>query len=301
MPNANLVRRALQNARLVVVQDCYHPTETSQLAHVLLPAAMSLEVEGTMTNSERRIGLLQPCVSPPGEARPDWEIAARFAAMLGYEEQFSYARAGDIFEEHKRCCADVYSLQMNGISYRRLKRQSIQWPCPAPSSPGLMRRYRSKIFPTPNGRALFHAVDYTPPAEQTSADFPLVLNTGRLAGHWHTRTKTRHVAKLNLTSPAPFVAAHPDDARSLDLTDGDTVQLTSRRGFARTTLKLDPGILRGTLFMPFHWAQSHDENGCVNAVVQDRSDPVSHEPELKFSAVRLEKIVDGAPVRAESS
>jgi predicted molibdopterin-dependent oxidoreductase YjgC len=114
MPNASRIRRALERARLVVVQDCYHPTETSQLAHVLLPGAMSLEVEGTMTNSERRVSLLQPCASPPGDTRPDWEIATRFAALLGHGQHFAYTSACDIFEEHKRACADVYPLQMNG-------------------------------------------------------------------------------------------------------------------------------------------------------------------------------------------
>ncbi len=290
MPSVNRVRRALDRVRLLVVQDCYHPTETTQLAHVLLPAAMSLEAEGTMTNSERRISLLQPCVPPPGEARPDWEIAARFAALLGAEEEFSYASASDIFEEHKRCCADVYSLQMNGISYRRLKRHPVQWPCPTGASRGVARRYRNRIFPTLNGKAVFHAVDYVPPGEETNSEFPFVLNTGRLANHWHTRTKTGHVARLNKASPAPFVAAHPDDARWLDLVDGDAVQLISRRGFTRTMLKLDADVQRGMLFMPFHWGQSHDEEGCVNAVVQSATDPISHEPELKFSAVRLEKI-----------
>lgn len=301
MPNANQIRRALQQARLLVVQDCYHPTETSRLAHVLLPGAMSLEVEGTMTNSERRIGLLQPCASPPGDARPDWEIAVRFAAMLGWQEQFSYSSASDIFEEQKRCCADVYPMQINGISYRRLKRHAVQWPCPTGASGGIARRYRNKIFPTAGGRAIFHAVDYAPAAEQASAEFPFVLNTGRLSGHWHTRTKTGHVAKLNKISPAPFVAAHPDDARLLNLAEGDVVQLTSRRGAARTRLKLDSGILPGTLFMPFHWGQLHDENGCVNAVVQNEVDPISREPELKFSAVRLEKIGDAASTQTEGA
>ncbi len=290
MPNSDQIRRGLERARLLVVQDCYHPTETSRLAHVLLPAAMSVEVQGTMTNSERRIGLLQPCVAPPGDARPDWEIAARFAALLGHEEQFSYTSASDVFEEHKRCCANLDSLQIDGISYRRLKRSPVQWPCPTGSSPGLPRRYRNKVFHTSNRRARFHPVDYIPPAEALSPEFPLILNTGRLAGHWHTRTKTAHVPKLNKISPAPFVAAHPDDARALGLAEGDFVQLVSRRGAARTTLKLDHHIRPGTLFMPFHWGQSHDENGCVNAVTHDQCDPISREPELKFSAVRLEKI-----------
>jgi predicted molibdopterin-dependent oxidoreductase YjgC len=289
MPNSNAVRRALERARLVVVQDCYHPTETSQLAHVLLPAAMSLEVEGTMTNSERRISLLQPCLPPPGDARPDWEIAARFAALLGYPEQFSYTSASDIFEEHKLCCADIPALKLEGITYRRLKHNALQWPCPSRSRSGFARRFRDRTFLTPSGRAQFHVVDYAQPADKLSSHYPLILNTGRLSGHWHTRTKTAHVPKLNKVSPAPFVAAHPSDAGALGLIEGDAVQVVSRRGFARTTLRLDNGILPGTLFMPFHWGQLHDEHGCVNAVTNPEADAISREPELKFSAVRLEK------------
>ena len=290
LPDANQIHRALERARLLIVQDCYHPTETSRLAHVLLPAAMSLETEGTMTNSERRVGLLQPCAAPPGDAQPDWEIATRFARLLGHREGFSFNNAAEVFEEHKACCADVYPMQMNGITYERLKDRALQWPCPTISSPGVARRFRNRKFPTPSGRARFHAVDYLPPAEHTTPEFPLVLNTGRVSGQWHTRTKTGHVAKLNKMSPAPFVAINPADALALGFADGDPVRLTSRRGSARTILKLDAGIRNGTLFMPFHWGQLHDPDGCVNALVQDNADPISQEPELKFSAVRLERI-----------
>lgn len=289
MPNANQTRRALERAELLVVQDCYHPTETTRLAHVLLPAAMSLEVEGTMTNSERRVSLLQPCVPPPGDARPDWEIGARFASLLGFESQFSFASASDVFEEHKRCCADVYALQMNGISYKRLRRHAVQWPCPPSVSHGVARRYRNKVFATPNGRAQFQPVDFRPPADALTPRYPLVLNTGRLTSQWHTRTKTGHVAKLNQANPAPFIAAHPSDATPLGLKAGDAVRVVSRRGFARSTLRLDAGLRPGTLFMPFHWGQSHDEHGCANAVTHGEYDPISRQPELKFSAVRLER------------
>ncbi len=289
MPNANQTRRALERAELLVVQDCYHPTETSQLAHVLLPAAMSLEIAGTMTNSERRVSLLQPCVAPPGDARPDWEIGARFASLLGFESQFSFASASDVFEEHKRCCADVYALQMNGISYKRLRRHAVQWPCPPSVSHGVARRYRNKVFATPNGRAQFQPVDFRPPADALTPRYPLVLNTGRLTSQWHTRTKTGHVAKLNQVNPAPFIAAHPADATPLGLKAGDTVRVVSRRGFARSTLRLDAGLRPGTLFMPFHWGQSHDALGCANAVTHGEYDPISRQPELKFSAVRLER------------
>jgi len=289
MPDANQIRRALQNLELVIVQDCYHPTETSLYADVVLPAAMNLEMEGTMTNSERRISLMQPCVSPPGEARPDWEIACRFAALLGFEEQFSYDCAADIFEEHKSCCSEVYPLQMNGISYRRLKRHAVQWPCPDYSSHGISRRYRQKVFATLNGRARFHPVGYLPPKDELTAEYPMALITGRLANHWHTRTKTGHVARLNKTDPSPFAVAHSTDAQRLGVGEGDAVRLVSPRGAARTTLQVDDSVIPGTLFMPFHWGQSFHEDGCVNAVTTSEADPISRQPELKFSAVRLEK------------
>ena len=291
MPNANQIHRALERVELLVVQNCYHPTETTQFAHVLLPAALSLEMEGTMTNSERRISLMQPCLPPPGDARPDWEIACRFAALIGYEEQFSYASAADIFEEHKRCCAKVHPLTIDGLSYRRLKRHAVQWPCPDARSHGVARRYRSKVFPTASGRARFHRVDYLPPKDALSTDYPLMLTTGRLANHWHTRTKTGHVAKLDKIHSAPFAAAHPRDTERLGLADGDPVRLVSRRGFARTTLKVDDSVKLGTVFTSFHWGQSFREDACVNALTSGEADPISREPELKFSAVRLEKDV----------
>ena len=290
MPNCAQVEHALRRAELVVVQDCYHPTETTLFADALLPAAMNVEVEGTMTNSERRISLLQPCVAPPGNARPDWEIVTRFAALLGFEEQFSYTSARDVFEEHKLCCAGNYTLDFSGVTYPRLKRHAVQWPCPASRSPGVARRYRQKHFPTPSRRARFHPVDCLRPADAVCDETPLVLTTGRLASHWHSRTKTGHVAKLNQASPSPFVAVHPADAQRRALADGDEVDLISARGTARTTVKLDAGLQPGTVFMPFHWGQSYRADGCVNALTNGAGDPISLQPELKFSAVRLVKV-----------
>lgn len=286
MPNANQIRRGLEKAELVVVQDCYHPTETSRLAHVLLPAAMNLEMDGTMTNSERRIGLLRRCVNPPGEALPDWEIGCRFAELMGWEEQFSFSSSADIFEEHKACCSHL--LNFDGITHRRLHYHPIQWPCPTKSSPGIARRYRRKHFATANGRARFHPVDYHPPIDRISPDYPMELTTGRLAHQWHSRTKTGHVAQLSKLNPGPFVSTNPADAERLGLRDGDRVRLISRRGVARTTLKVDEGIGPGVLFMPFHWGQSSGEDGCVNIVTHSEADSISRQPELKHNAVRLE-------------
>jgi anaerobic selenocysteine-containing dehydrogenase len=284
MPNSNQIRRALQRAELVVVQDCYHPTETSRLAHVLLPAAMSVEVEGTMTNSERRITLLRPCVAPPGDARPDWEIACRFAAMMGFEEQFSFTSASDVFEELKQCSSEY--LAVLGISYSRLKRHVVQWPCPTPASHGLARRYRNKRFHTPSGKAQFHAVEFHPPVDAQNAPYPLALTTGRIASQWHTRTKTGHVAKLTKLCSAPFVAVSPADAQALDLMDGEKVRVVSRRGFARSTVRVDKTVPAGAVFMTMHWGEG---DACVNACTTGDADEQSRQPELKYSAVRLEK------------
>lgn len=295
MPEAERVIRALRRAELVVVQDCYHPTETSPYAHVLLPGAMSLEIEGTMTNSERRVSLLQPCVPPPGDARPDWELAARVGALLGFEDQFSYASAADIFEEHKNCCAGNTILDLGGITYKRLKRQAVQWPCADTRSPGAARRYRRKHFATPNGRARFHVAGFQPPVDELTPEYPLALMTGRLANHWHSRTKTGHVAKLDQANPAPFVSIHPLEAEGLNLADGEAVRLVSRRGSARTVVRRDPGQRPGTLFMPFHWGQSYRDDGCVNTLTQPAGDPISKQPELKFAAVRLEKSPEPYP------
>lgn len=290
MPNASQTRRALEKLELLVVQDCYHPTETTQLAHVLLPAAMNLECEGTMINSERRVSLLTPAVAPPGDARPDWEIAARFARRLGFEEQFSYASAQDVFEEFKLCTRDSYQIQMQGITYTRLRRHALQWPCSSPHSTGIARRYRKKVFATPDGRAVFHPTPFQPPAEKVTPQFPLQLTTGRLADHWHTRTKTSHVPKLNKRHPAPFVAMHPDDAIPRGLKDGDAVRVTSARGSVRTTMKLDAAVPRGGIFAPMHWGQSADPEGCINALLHSEADPISRQPELKHATVRVERI-----------
>jgi anaerobic selenocysteine-containing dehydrogenase len=132
-------------------------------------------------------------------------------------------------------------------------------------------------------------VDYIAPHDRPTADYPLALTTGRLANHWHTRTKTGHVPKLNAAQAEPFVAAHPADAERLGLTEGTAVRLVSRRGVVRSRLKVDATVTPGTLFMPFHWGQSYREDGCVNTLTTGEADPISRQPELKFSAVRLEK------------
>ncbi|MGH2946596.1 MAG: molybdopterin-dependent oxidoreductase, partial [Solirubrobacteraceae bacterium] len=154
LPDSGRAREALEHAELVVVQDAFHPTETSALAHAVLPAAAWPEKEGTMTNSERRVGLVRKLLEPPGEALPDWRIFARLGAELGHREHFAWAEAADVFAEFAACTAGRVC-DMSGLSHELLRlRGGVQWPCPAgPDPSGTERLYADRRFPAPDGRA----------------------------------------------------------------------------------------------------------------------------------------------------
>lgn len=180
MPHARQVERALRRAELVVAQDAYHPTETTRLAHVLLPAAQWSERTGTMTNSERRVCLLEQAALPPGEALPDWQIFCRFAEKMGFGRAFAYRDVEEVFEEFKQTTRGR-DLDMTGITYERLRAsRGLQWPLPEGRVEGTSRLYTTGRFPTCSGRARFHPVTFRPPAEPVDADYPFALLTGRV-------------------------------------------------------------------------------------------------------------------------
>src|SRR5438876_793391 len=182
-PDAERFAAALREAELVVVQDAYHPTETGALAHVALPAAQWPEKDGTMTNSERRVSLVQRALDPPGLALADWEIFARLGRALGHREAFAWGTAAEVFDEYAATTAGRLC-DVSGLSHDRLRREGpIQWPC-RPGHGGTERLYSSGQFPTPSGRARLAATPHTDPADAPDDDFPLVLTTGRLAGQW---------------------------------------------------------------------------------------------------------------------
>jgi ferredoxin-nitrate reductase len=290
LPNAERVRAALAQAELVVVQDAYHPTETTLIADVVLPAAQWSEREGTLTNSERRISLLEQVQEPPGEALPDWRIICRIAEALGYGEAFSYRCPEEIFAEY-RALTHGRDLDITGISYARLRREpGIQWPCPDVASRGSERLYLDRRFPTASGRARFHIPRDEPAADPVTAEYPLVLLTGRVKDQWHTRTRTGKVAKLNKSEPRPFIEVHPDDAGLLRLRNGQRVRVTSRRGSAELPARLSSHVRPGTVFAPFHWGALWDDRVTVNRATAETFDPRSRQPELKFAAVRLEPV-----------
>jgi ferredoxin-nitrate reductase len=290
LPDAQLVQEALQAAELVVVQDCY-PTATSEHAHVILPAATWLEKSGTMTNSERRIMLLQPAATAPGEAMPDAEIICRFAAAMGHGQAFAYKDSGEIFAEHAKLSTGR-DCDISGASWARLRQGSLQWPVPATDHPGTPRLYGDGRFHTPSGKAQLRAPAIAWRTEAVSPEFPLILTTGRLRDQWHTMTKTGRVQKLNAHAPTPFCEIHPADAQARGIADGAVMQVRTARGEIRLAAKVTTDIRQGTVFVPMHWGRLlGGESGWLNRTTNPTFDPVSKEPDLKFSACAVAAVV----------
>lgn len=311
VPNRQRVIEALRRAELVITQDAYLDTETNRYADVLLPGALWAEAEGVMINSERNLTLMPKAVDAPGEALADWQIIARIACAMGYAENFSYASAEQIFEEIKGAWNPATGYDIRGASYGRLREGPQQWPCaPASAARRAPIRYRNDgvsqalrqdaegnipalSFATASGRAQFFARPHMPAAELPDEGFPMVLNTGRLQHQWHTLTKTGKVATLNKLNPGAFVEVHPQDAASLDISEGDQVEVRSRRGHAVLPARISDRVQPGNCFAPFHWNDLFGEHLAVNAVTNDAVDPLSLQPEFKFAAVALVRV--GSP------
>jgi ferredoxin-nitrate reductase len=289
LPDLHQARRALARAELVVVQDPYHPTETTQFADVLLPAAQWGEKEWISTSSERLVSWSPKLFEPPGSALPDWQILAHFARLYGLDG-FDHGSAAEVWDEFRALTAGR-PCDMNGITASRLRSERhVYWPCPSEEHPGSPRRYLDSVFPTPDGRARFLPRPHLPPREAPDHEFPFILTTGRLYSHWHTLTRTAKCDKLVRREPEPYVEMHPDDAATLAVEAGEMVQVSSRRGTIRLPVKLHAGALPGTVFLPFHWGDLFAPENAVNYLTLSATDPLSKQPELKFCAVAVEKV-----------
>jgi len=290
-PNLGVLRQALTGLEFLVVQDGFHPTPTSELADLVLPASIWGEKEGTYTNSERRVSKVNRAVAPPGEARTDFDIFLDLADALGVREELfpGWSSPRDAFEEWKRVSAGQLC-DYSGMTYDAIEAHGgIQWPYPAgASNPAETRRlYADGTFQTDDGRARLIPVAWEPFPEQPSDEFPLVLNTGRTVEHWHTRTKTGAVPILERLSPHAWVDMNPRDARVLRLASQDRVDVVSRRGRIKNVeLRVTETVAPGQVFVPFHYAEAN-----ANAATQSAFDPISREPNYKQSAVRVERTV----------
>jgi ferredoxin-nitrate reductase len=292
LPNLARAEKALAAAKFVVVQDISALSDTVPYADLVLPAAGWLEKEGTMTNSERRVTIVNKLIEPPGEALPDVEILCRFAEKMGWGKQFVYPSPEAIFDEH-RALTRGGKIDMGGITYARLRALgSLQWPCPDEEHPGTPRLFGDHQFATPSGRARLHAPTQQPPAESTSEDLPLILTTGRIRDQWHTMTRTGKVSKLRAHENEPFLEVHPIDARAHGIVDGAMARISNDRGEVVARARVTADIKSGTVFLPMHWTKTlQGANARANTLTSPAVDPRSKEPDFKYAAVRIAPLV----------
>jgi assimilatory nitrate reductase catalytic subunit len=286
-PNLDLLEQGLETLDFLVVQDGFHPTPTSALAHLVLPAAIWGEKEGTYTNSERRVSKVNQAVEPPGEARSDFEIFLALAEKLGCRDELfpRWTRPEDAFEEWRRVSAGRLC-DYSGLTYGLIEKQGgVQWPLPTGKSDVTTTRlYEDGHFQTEDGKAKLFCIEWRPFPEQPNREFPLVLNTGRTVEHWHTRTKTGQVPLLERMSPRAWLEMNSRDAERLRLRPHDRVDVVSRRGRVKNLeLRVTEIIAPGQVFMPFHFVETN-----ANQITQSAFDPVSREPNYKQCAVRVE-------------
>ncbi len=285
-PNLDVLKQGLETLEFLVVQDGFHPTPTSEMAHLVLPAAIWGEKEGTYTNSERRVSKVNPAVNPPGQARADFDIFLALAKKLGcYDQLFSgWTGPRDAFEEWRRVSAGRLC-DYSGITYELLEQHGgIQWPLPENTQEiRTTRLYSGGHFPTEDGKAKLLCVQWEPFPEQPNPKFPFVLNTGRTVEHWHTRTKTAQVPILERMSPNAWLEMNPHDAASLRLKPHDRVDVRSARGAVHgVELRVTEIVAPGQVFMPFHFVETN-----ANQVTQSAFDPISREPNYKQCAVNV--------------
>ena len=243
-----MIEKALRQAELVIVQDAYHPTATSRLAHVILPAAQWSEKEGVMTNSERRVTYMPKLVEPPGEALPDWQIIARFADALGFGADFAYASSARNLCR-VRGAYRKYFLRLFGHELPQLKARPLAVALSETSRWTSYACTQTGIFPTSDGRAHFIAVEHAEPVEAPDADYPLVLTTGRSKYHWHTMTRTGKNAALRKSAPDPILEINRADARRYGIHDADFVEVISRRGKVVAQCRVTEEIVGGHVFL----------------------------------------------------
>lgn len=288
LPDVRKAEEGLKKAKFVVVQDISNTIETLKYADVVLPAAAWAEKEGTMTNAGRYISYLSKVIQPPGEALPDTEIICRFAQKMGFGG-FDFKNAAAIYDEHA-ALTEGTNIDISGLNYEILKeKRAVQWPYPKQEKAfGTTRLFENHQFFTQDKKANIISFDGQNQSEPLTPTHPLILTTGRIRDQWHTRSKTGKVNKLNQHISESFLEIHPEDAEKRDIKDNDVVEMNSLRGNVRLKAKFSTDIKPGVVFMPMHWGKilKSDLNR-VNNLTNNLVDPLSKEPDFKFTAVEV--------------
>ena len=326
MPELKRIRKILQNDKLfVVVQDAFH-TETTKYADIVLPAAIWGEKTGCFTNVDRTVHISHKAIDPPGEAKSDFEIFLDYARRMDFRDKdgaplVKWNTTQEAFEAWK-ACTKGRPCDYTGMSYEKLTGGSgIQWPCNEKYPDGATHIYTDGIFNTeigqcetygfdldtgasitqeeykilnPHGKAFLKGSDYLQPHEMPDDDYPLWLTTGRLVYHFHTRTKTGRSKALENAAPDAFVQISEEDASRYGITDGDMIEVTSRRGKVIEPAKVG-GVEPGLVFIPFHYGSwDNDERPrAANELTLTEWDPVSKQPHFKYAAVKIKKAGEG--------
>jgi formate dehydrogenase major subunit len=271
-PDVAHVTHALESLDFLVCQDIFE-NETTKFADVILPASSFLEKTGTFTNAERRVQLVEAANDPPGAAKTDFEILTTVSRALGYE--MGYETPSDVMDE----IAEM-TPRYAGISHERVGRRGLQWPVAADGTDTPIL-YEDE-FELPGGRAQFAALPYKPPGDQADEEFPLILVTGRRLEHYNAGTMTRRTGNLTLMS-SDWLEVHPDDAAELDLQEGDTVTVRSRRGQIQLPVQVTGRIEPGHVFTAFHFPEVR-----TNLLIGQSADVNTSCPEYKVVAVAVE-------------
>jgi len=295
MPEANAVRDALKQCDLVIVSDCMRKTDTLEMADVMLPAATWGEKDGTVTNSERRISRQRAFLPMPGESKADWWIVTEVAKRLGYADAFDYQKPADIWREYAAMSGfknqgkrdfDVSALQhVTDGEYSQLK--PVKWPVTAANDSTPDHFFGDGLFYHADKKARLIPVQACNEYPKTSADYPLVLNTGRIRDQWHTMTRTAKSARLSSHHPEPFLEINPADAASFQISNDQLVQVKSRHGQMCVRALVSEKQKLGNTFIPMHWNRTNASSGTVGSVVNALTDPFSGQPQFKHTPVSL--------------
>jgi len=272
-PDLNHAKKTLEKMDFLVVQDIFL-TETAKMADVVLPSASFAEKEGTFANTERKVQRVRKAVDSPGEAREDWKIISDLSSRMGYS--MDYKSAESIMEEIARVTPSYC-----GINYERLQNDGIHWPCPTTDHPGTPCLHIDQFT---CGMGVFHALEYKPPAELPDDEYPFYLTTGRVLYQFHTGSMTMKSQGLNDLAPECFVEISQQDAEANGIGDGDSLRIASRRGEIEAKARLSEKAIKGTVFIPFHYAKA-----AANKLTNAALDPTAKIPEFKVCAVRIEK------------
>jgi assimilatory nitrate reductase catalytic subunit len=288
LPHQAVVRAGYASLEFHAQSD-FFLSETAERADVVFPTTAWAEDEGVVTNGEGRVVKYNKAAEPPGEARPDWWILCELARRLGAGDKFPFTGPREVFDELRVASrggnADYY-----GITYEKVEATGgVFWPCPDLDHPGTPRPFEGGKFYGPEGKAVFNAVQWIPPAEPPDEQYPLRLTTGRTVAHFLSGNQTRRLTGLVEQTPRPWVEVHP----SLGFADGDPVKVISRRGQVTYPALVTQTIRPDTVFVPYHWSGPV----AANVMTIDALDPVSRMPEFKVCAVRVERgtAIDAVP------